>query len=150
MPVESVYRSISLESKCVIGPDLQAQPTSYFLGCWMILGLLRLVFSWVGIGFSWKALTASLGKASSSPVAAPDTTTFFLASFSASTSADSSSPSSFAFSAGFSLSLVRGLVTTRIPPTFCAGAWPPLRSVTAVSLILAVVEALQQAPLKEG
>ena len=28
-----------------------------------------------------------------------------------------SSPSSFALSAGFSLSLVRGLVTTRIPPT---------------------------------
>merc|ERR1719154_189347 len=123
MPVESVYSSRRIESKCVIGPDLQAQPTSYFLGCWMILGLLRLVFSWVGIGFSWNALTASLGNASSSPVAAPDTTTFV-------------------FSAGFSLSLVRGLVTTRIPPTFCAGAWPPLRSVTAVSLILAVVEAL--------
>merc|ERR1719189_1990674 len=81
----------------------------YFLGCWMIRGLFIAVFSSVGSGFSWKDFTASLGKASSSPVAAPDTTTFFLSSF---------STSSFGFSTGFSLSLTRGFVTTLIPPTF--------------------------------
>ena len=62
--------------------------------------LFKAVFSCVGRGFSWKDFTASckdsftqfpsleldttLGKASSSPVAAPDTTTFFLSSFSTS------------------------------------------------------------------
>ena len=47
----------------------------HFLGCWITFGLCEAPLSCVGIGFSWKALTASGGKAESSDVFAPDTTT---------------------------------------------------------------------------
>jgi hypothetical protein len=41
---------------------------AYFLGCWMILGLLLAPAWWVGIGFSWYDCTASFGYASDSPI----------------------------------------------------------------------------------
>ena len=42
--------------------------TQHFLGCWMMFGFWLRFFSCVGIGFSWKAWTAALGKASLSPM----------------------------------------------------------------------------------
>ena len=65
----------SLEASTLVGISCLKTISAYFLGCWIILGLWEAPLSCVGIGFSWKDLTASAGKADSSVALAPLTIT---------------------------------------------------------------------------
>ena len=115
--------------------------TQHFLGCWMMFGFWLRFFSCVGIGFSWKAWTAALGKASLSPmndgrlgiyryfsswllpVFAPEMMAVDCFSF---LSSPNSSMSSAVALAGFSVlsdsDLRPALFTWRTPPT-CGGGF---------------------------